>query len=222
MNYAELAAAVASTTVNEFAPEDMARFAQLTEQKVYNAVQFPSLRKNVRGLLAGGVPYLNTPDDFLSVYSIAVMTASGAYEYLLNKDVSYIRQVYPFPGAAGVPKCYAIFGPATTNAEPPAVTNELALLLGPTPNAAYQVELHYNHMPESIVTAGTTWLSENFSSVLLNGMLTEAARFMKEEADVIAEYDKMFNVSMTQAKRLGDGLQRGDSYRDSQAKQVVP
>jgi len=221
MNYAELAAAVASTTVNEFAPEDMARFAQLTEQKVYNAVQFPSLRKNVRGLLTSNVPYLNTPDDFLSVYSIAVMLPSGSYEYLLNKDVSYIRQVYPFPGAVGVPKCYAIYGAATTNDAVPLVTNELALILGPTPNASYQVELHYNHMPESVVTAGSTWLSENFSAVLLNGMLTEAARFMKEEPDVIAEYDKMFAVSLAQAQRLGDGLQRTDSYREPQAKRTV-
>jgi hypothetical protein len=208
MNYSELAAAVASTTVNEFAADDMARFARLTEQKVYNAVQFPALRKNVTGNLTPAGPYLTLPADFLYPYSLAVVTPSGDYEYLVDKDVNYIRQAYPGPASTGVPKCYAIFDQDT-------------LIVGPTPAANYAVELHYGYYPESIVTAGTTWLGDNFDSVLLNGMLVEAARFMKEEQDVIALYVKMFDESMMQLKRLGDGLLRMDAYRTPQVRVPV-
>ena len=208
MNYAELAAAVASTTVNEFAADDMARFARLTEQKVYNAVQFPALRKNVTGNLTPAGPYLTLPDDFLYPYSLAVVTPSGDYEYLVDKDVNYIRQAYPGPASTGVPKCYAIFDQDT-------------LIVGPTPAANYAVELHYGYYPESIVTAGTTWLGDNFDSVLLNGMLVEAARFMKEEQDVIALYVKMFDESMMQLKQLGDGKLRMDTYRTPQVRVPV-
>ena len=208
MNYSELAAAVASTTVNEFAADDMARFARLTEQKVYNAVQFPALRKNVTGNLTPAGPYLTLPADFLYPYSLAVVTPSGDYEYLVDKDVNYIRQAYPGPASTGVPKCYAIFDQDT-------------LIVGPTPAANYAVELHYGYYPESIVTAGTTWLGDNFDSVLLNGMLVEAARFMKEEQDVIALYVKMFDESMMQLKRLGDGLLRMDTYRTPQVRVPV-
>ena len=208
MNYSELAAAVASTTVNEFAADDMARFARLTEQKVYNAVQFPALRKNVTGNLTPAGPYLTLPADFLYPYSLAVVTPSGDYEYLVDKDVNYIRQAYPGPASTGVPKCYAIFDQDT-------------LIVGPTPAANYAVELHYGYYPESIVTAGTTWLGDNFDSVLLNGMLVEAARFMKEEQDVIALYVKMFDESMMQLKQLGDGKLRMDTYRTPQVRVPV-
>jgi hypothetical protein len=208
MNYSELAAAVASTTVNEFAADDMARFARLTEQKVYNAVQFPALRKNVTGNLTPAGPYLTLPADFLYPYSLAVVTPSGDYEYLVDKDVNYIRQAYPGPASTGVPKCYAIFDQDT-------------LIVGPTPAANYAVELHYGYYPESIVTAGTTWLGDNFDSVLLNGMLVEAARFMKEEQDVVALYVKMFDESMMQFKQLGDGKLRMDTYRTPQVRVPV-
>jgi hypothetical protein len=186
----------------------MARFARLTEQKVYNAVQFPALRRNVIGALTTASSYLTLPDDFLYPYSLAVVTPSGDYEYLLDKDVNYIRQAYPGPAYTGVPKYYAVF-------------DENSLIVGPTPAANYVVELHYGYYPESIVTAGTSWLGDNFDSVLLNGMLVEAARFMKEEQDVVALYVKMFDESMMQLKQLGDGKLRMDTYRTPQVRVPV-
>jgi len=200
MNYAELSAAVASTTVNEFAAEDMARFAHLAEQKVYNAVQFPALRKNVTGNLTPAGPYLTLPPDFLYPYSLAVVLPSGEYQFLVDKDVNYIRQAYPGPASTGVPKCYAVFDQNT-------------LIVGPTPGTNYAVELHYGYYPESIVAAGNTWLGDNFDSALLNGMLVEAARFMKEEADVIGMYVKLFDESLMQLKQLGQGRLMTDTYR---------
>ena len=208
MNYSELAAAVASTTVNEFAADDMARFARLTEQKVYNAVQFPALRKTRILTTTLGNAALVLPADFLYPYSLAVVTPSGAYQYLVDKDVSFLRAAYPTPSATGVPQYYAIQDADT-------------VLLGPTPAAAYPAELNYGYYPESIVTAGTTWLGDNFDSVLLNGMLVEAARFMKEEQDVIALYVKMFDESMMQARQLGDGKLQMDTYRTPQARVPV-
>lgn len=208
MNYAELCTAVADTIENSFSADDLARFARLTEQKVYNAVQIPALRKNSLGSLSTGNPYLTLPDDFLYVYSLAVLQGDGSYAYVLNKDVNYIREMYPFPTSTGVPRAYSQFDANT-------------LLMGPTPNAALQVELHYGYYPESIVTAGNTWLGDNFDSVLLNGMLMEAARFIKEDDDVVKLYDKMFMDSMTQLKALGDGKLRQDSYRSGQARVPV-
>ena len=205
MNYSELAAAVASTTVNEFAADDMARFARLTEQKVYNAVQFPALRKTSMLTTVLGNSSLALPTDFLYPYSLAVVAPNGEYNFLVNKDVSFIRSAYPTPLFGGVPKYYAILDQDTA-------------LLGPTPAAAYTAELNYGYYPESIVTAGTTWLGDNLDSVLLNGMLVEAARFMKEEADVVAMYVKMFDESMMQARQLGDGKLQMDTYRTPQVR----
>lgn len=208
MTYTELAAAVASTTVNEFPAEDMARFARLTEQKIYNAVQFPALRKTSPLTITLGNPVVALPPDFLYPYALSVVTLDGEYRYLTPKDVSYIRAAYPSPLATGVPQCYAI-------------TDTANILVGPTPAAAYNAELNYGFMPESIVTAGTTWLGDNFDSVLLNGMLVEAARFMKEEPDVVALYTKMFDESMMQARQLGDGKMQSDTYRTPQARVPV-
>lgn len=208
MNYTELCDAVVSTTANPFAAADLARFCALTEQKVYNAVQIPALRKNQLGTLSANVPYLTLPIDFLYPYSLAVISGDGSYTYLLNKDVNYIREMYPFPAATGVPRAYAQFDADT-------------LLLGPTPTAGLQVELHYGYYPTSIVTAGTSWLGDNFDSVLFNGMLCEAARFMKEEPDVIAGYEKAFMESMELLKQLGDGKLRQDAYRSGQVRQPV-
>jgi hypothetical protein len=208
MNYTELCAAVSNTIENPFSADDLARFARLTEQKVYNAVQIPALRRNQIGSLSTGNPYLTLPDDFLYVYSLAVLQVDGSYAYVLNKDVNYIREMYPFPTSTGVPRAYAQFDANT-------------LLLGPTANAPLQVELHYGYYPESIVTASTTWLGDNFDSVLLNGMLLEAARFIKEDEDVVKLYDKMFMDSMAQLKQLGDGKLRQDAYRSGQARVPV-
>jgi len=196
-------------------------FTQQAEQKIYNTVQIANLRKNVTGILTPDNKYLATPSDFLSVYSLAVVAGDGSYEYLLNKDVNFIRQAYPSPNDTGLPKYYAIFGPTTTNSPTPVITNELSFIMGPTPDDAYEVELHYFYYPESIVTAGTSWLGDNFDSALLNGALVEAIRFIKGEADVVAMYEKMYTDSLLLLKNLGDAKQRGDAYREGQVKMQV-
>ena len=233
MNYAALSSQIQAFTENTFpdayladggsvsSETQIAQFVQLAEQRIYNTVQFPSLRKNVTGAVTPSNKYLSSPGDFLAVYSMAVIDATGRYEYLLNKDVNFIRQAYPNPTSLGIPKYYALFGPTTTNNTPPVITNELSFILGPTPDAAYSVELHYYYYPESIVTAGTTWLGDNFDSVLLYGALVEAGIFMKAEAETMLVYQKKYEDALAQAKRLGDGLERGDSYRNGQYRQAV-
>jgi len=196
--------------------EQLDTFIRQAEQRIYNSVQFPSIRKNVTGVTTNGNKYLSSPGDFLAVYSMAVIDGSGNYEYLLNKDVNFIRAAYPSPTDTGKPEYYALFGPTTTNTTPPVITNELTFILGPTPNASYSVELHYYYYPESIVTAGSSWLGDNFSSLLLYASLLEAYTYMKGEADVIANYEKRYNEAMMLAKRLGDGMERSDAYRSGQ------
>jgi hypothetical protein len=199
----------------------IAQFVKLAEQRIYNTVQFPSLRKNVTGSTSTANKYLSSPPDFLAVYSMAVIDGDGRYEYLLNKDVNFIRQAYPNPTSTGIPKYYALFGPTTTNTIPPTLTNELSFIMGPTPDAVYGIELHYFFYPESIVTAGTTWLGDNFDSVLLYGALVEAAIFMKAEAETLITYQKKYEDALMQAKRLGDGMERTDAYRTGQFRQAV-
>jgi len=165
--------------------------------------------------MESGNKYLACPTDFLSPHSVAVIKADGAYEYLLDKDVNYIRQVYPSPTSTGTPKYYAIFGPTSTDQA------ELSFILGPTPDSAYSVELHYYYYPESIVTAGQSWLGDNMDSVLLYGSLVEAYTFMKGEADLIQLYELKYNQALALAKRLGDGLEKQDSYRSGQARVSV-
>ena len=273
------------------------RLIQQAEQKIYNSVQIPPLRKNVIGTATQNNPYLSCPDDYLSSFSLAVIDPiTGAYEYLLNKDVNFIRQSYPPPNSSGTPKYYSLFGPRYT------AKNELSFLLGPTPDANYQMELHYYAYPVSIiqnvaatlgaitnpgsgytdgyytnvpaiggvgdgallnitvsggiVTAaslayggsgynegntlsatigtsgsgfavtiatvnnptGTSWIGDNFDSVLLNGVLAEAATYMKQEPDMVKLYTQRFQESLMQLNRLGTGLERGDAYRDGQSK----
>jgi hypothetical protein len=197
-------------------------FIKQAEQRIFNTVQFPSIRKNVTGTLTINNKYLSSPSDFLSVYSMAVIDATGRYEYLLNKDVNFIRQAYPDPTSTGIPKYYALFGPTTTNNTPPVITNELSFMVGPTPDAAYSVELHYFYYPTSIVEAGTTWLGDNFDSVLLYGALVEAAIFMKIDAQTEGlVLDTKYKEALALAKRLGDGLERQDAYRSGQYRQAV-
>lgn len=201
--------------------EQVNTFIQQAEQRIYNSVQFPSIRKNVTGTTTNGNKYLSSPSDFLAVYSMAVIDGDGNYEYLLNKDVNFIRAAYPNPSSTGLPQYYALFGPTTTNDNPPLLTNELSFILGPTPDDAYDVELHYYFYPESIVTATNTWLGDNFDSILLYGSLLEAYTFMKGEADVIAGYQKRYDEGMLLAKRLGDGMERTDAYRTGQIRMPV-
>jgi hypothetical protein len=303
MNYAALSANIQAYTENTEADfiAEIPVFVQQAEQRIYNNVQFPSIRKNVTGVMSLNNKYLACPTDFLAVYSMAVIDATGAYEYLLNKDVNFIRQAYPLPTDTAIPKYYALFGPQSTNAA------ELSFILGPTPDANYNVELHYYFYPESIVqspvatlgaitggsaytsgtylnvsltggsgssaaanivvsggavtsvtltqggtgyvvgntlsaaastiggtgssfsipvatvtnSSGTTWLGDNFDSVLLYGSLVEAYTYMKGETDMLALYNQKYMEAMALAKRLGDGMERQDAYRSGQFRQRV-
>jgi hypothetical protein len=217
MNYSELTTAIQDYTENTFTSTDLATFVEQAEQRIYNSIQFPSLRKNVTGTATLNNKYLSCPNDFLSPYSLAIVDGDGAYEYLLNKDVNFIRQAYPTPTATGTPKYYAIFGPQSGD------VNELSFILGPTPDANYTAELHYYYYPPSITTAasGTSWLGDNFDSVLLYGSLVEAYTFMKGEPDLLQLYNAKYNEALQLAKRLGDGLERQDSYRAGQVRVPV-
>lgn len=301
MNYTQLVSEIESYTENTFSSADVNTFIEQAEQRIYNTVQFPSLRRNSTGTLTSSNPYLSAPDDYLSTYSLAVIDTSGNYTYLLNKDVNYIREAYPGPTSTGLPKCYAIFGPQYTQ------NNELSFMVGPTPDLSYAVELHYFFYPPSIVqgivatvtisailnsyvngtyynvpvlgatsgtgalatvvvasstistvtisnggsgyavsgvctvsmssvnagadfgvvvatvlnSTGTTWLGDNYDSVLLYGALVEAYTFMKGETDMVALVDKKYNEALAQAKRLGDGMERQDAYRSGQYRQRV-
>jgi hypothetical protein len=217
MNYTQLSAAIQAYTENPSADfvAQIPTFVQQAEQRIYNSVQFPSLRKNVTGSTTGNNKYLACPSDFLAVYSMAVVDGTGAYEYLLNKDVNFIRQAYPTPTSTGLPKYYALFGPQYND------PNELTFILGPTPDATYVVELHYFFYPPSIVTASTSWLGDNFDSVLLYGSLVEAYTYMKGEADMMQLYNQKYIEALTLAKRLGDGMERQDAYRSGQVRAQV-
>jgi hypothetical protein len=223
MNYAQLSAAITAYAESDeqLFVENIPVFVELAEQRIYNSVQLSYLRKNVTGNASQNNKYLSTPSDFLSVYSVAVIKANGEYEYLLNKDVNFIRQSYPSPTDTGLPKYYAIFGPTTTSDNPPALTNEISLILGPTPDSAYSIELHYFFYPESIVTAGTTWLGDNFDSALLYGAMREACIFQRQEPDVVANYEQKYQESMMLLKQLGDGKERQDAYRSGQVRYPV-
>ena len=237
MTYTELVAAIQSYTENQFPATTLAdnttvssttqinTLIEQAEQRIYNSVQFPSIRKNQYSLITANNKYISLPNDFLAVYSLALVTGvtnanldTGTYEYLLNKDANFIRQAYPTPNDTGEPKYYALFGPTILNS---AITNELSLILGPTPDAAYYVELHYFYYPESITTAGTSWLGDNFDSVLLYGSLVEAMTYMKGEADMVTLYNTKYNEALALAKRLGDGMERQDAYRSGQYRQAV-
>jgi len=227
MNYTTLYNTIQTYTENQFpdvylasgatvsATTQINTFIQQAEQRIYNSVQFPSLRRNVTGFTTTSNKYLACPSDFLATYSMAVVAADGSYEYLLNKDVNFIRQAYPQPTDTDIPKYYALFGPSFSS------SNELSFILGPTPDAIYTMELHYFFYPESIVTTNTSWLGDNFDSVLLYGSLVEAYTFMKGEADIISGYDAKYKEALALAKRLGDGMERQDAYRSGQYRQAV-
>jgi hypothetical protein len=218
MNYAALVTAISDYTENTFQTVNVNTFIQQAEQRIYNTIQFPFLRKNVTGTVTANNKYLSCPEDYLSSYSLAVIDAAGAYSFLLNKDVNFIREAYPTPTDTAIPKYYALFGPTVSGST---ISNELSFILGPTPNATYSVELHYYYYPESITTASTTWLGDNFDSVLLYGSLVEAITYMKGEADMVALYDGKYKEALMLAKRLGDGLERQDAYRSGQYRQAV-
>ncbi len=188
--------------------EQINTFIRQAEQRIFNTVQLLDLRKNVTGNCTIGNRYLSVPSDWLANFSVAVIDASGNYEYLLNKDVSFIRQSFPNPSATGIPYCYAYF-------------DKDSFILGPTPDAAYTIELHYFYYPPSIVDAGTSWLGDNFDSTLLYGTLLEAYTFMKGEEDVLKQYQQRYDEAMAMLKQLGEGKNRQDSYRSGQVRYPV-
>lgn len=191
------------------AKEQIDTFIKEAEQRIYNSVQILALRKNVIGQTTASNKYLSTPSDWLANFSLAVIDpTTGEYEYLLNKDVNYIRQAFPFPATTGKPTHYAYF-------------DEDSYILGPTPDDAYTMELHYFFYPPSIVDAGTSWLGDNFDSVLLYGSLLEAYTYMKGETDVIQNYTARYNESLALLKQLGEGKNRQDMYRTQQARVPV-
>ena len=208
MDYTALTTNIQDICETTFTADVLAMFTQQAEEKIYNSVQIPALRKNVTGTISSNNKYLTMPTDFLWSYSLAVISAADVYTYLINKDVNFMREAYPNPSDKGVPKHYAYFDDDT-------------FILGPTPETSYNTELHYGYYPESIVTAGTTWLGENFDSALLNGALIEAIRFMKGEADVVAMYESLYAQSITLLKNLGDGKLREDAYRSGQVRTTV-
>jgi len=222
MNYAALSAAIQAYTENTEADfvANIPVFVTQAEQRIYNTVQFPSIRKNMTGVVSTTSTYLSAPDDYLASYSLAVIDADGNYEYLLNKDVNFIRQAYPKATDIGLPKYYALFGPTVSGST---ITDELTFILGPKPDANYTVELHYYYYPESITVAadGRTWLGDNFDSVLLYGSLVEAYTYMKGEQDMMALYNGKYQEALALAKRLGDGMERQDAYRSGQYRQAV-
>jgi hypothetical protein len=214
MNYSQLVVAISDYAENTFQTVDVNLFITQAEQRIYNTVQFPSLRKNVTGTVAINTKYLACPEDFLAPYSLAIFPVGGGdYTYLLNKDVNFMREAYPNPTSTGTPKYYSLFGPAVSGTT---ISNELTFILGPTPDATYSAELHYYYYPESITTAssGQTWLGDNFDSVLLYGSLVEAYTYMKGEVDMMQLYDTKYREALAIAKRLGDGLEKQDSYRN--------
>jgi hypothetical protein len=222
VNYAELVAAVSDYTENTFPTAQMNVFIKQAEQRIYNSVQIANLRKNVYGQVTASNQYLQCPLDFLSVYSLAIITNvtgvdlnTGTYEFLINKDVNFIRQAYPTPNDKGVPRYYALFGPRSDD------VTELTFILGPTPLASYYTELHYYYYPESIVSASTTWLGDNFDSALFNGTMLEAITYMKGEPDMVKLYGDRYVQSISLLKNLGDGKQRMDAYRDGQVRVAV-
>ncbi len=217
MTYTELVAAIESYAQNYEADfvANIPLFIKQAETRVYNTVLIPALRKNVIGLTAAGNKYLACPIDFLSVMSMAVIDGTGNYEYLLNKDVNFLRASYPNPNTTGLPQYYALFGPTVISN---IVTNELSFILAPTPDVSYNVEMHYYYYPESIVDAGSSWLGDNYDPVLLYGALVEAIIYMKGEEDMVKYYQTKYGEALQQLIRLGGALERGDAYRDGQYK----
>jgi len=207
VNYTELKANVEDICEQTFTADQHAMFAQQAEQKIYNTVQLPALRKNQTGTLTSGNKYLTMPTNMLYVFSLAIISGSD-YIYLLDKDSNFIREAYPNPATTGVPKHYAIF-------------DDTSFIVGPTPNADFSAEIHFGYYPESIVTAGTTWLGTNFDSALLNGALIEAIRFQKGEADMVSLYETLYTQAISLLKNLGDGKLREDTYRSGQVRREV-
>lgn len=191
MNYTELTNNIQDICETTFTSSQIALFVQQAEQNIAMLVELPSFRKNSVATVTAGNQYLTTPNNFVRLYSLAV--DNNGYEYLRQKDVSFIREAYPSAASESVPKYYAIF-------------DENTILLGPTPDSDYTVELHYKVVPPSIVDEGTTWLGETYDAALLNGTLVEALRFQKGESDLVEFYQQLYMQSITLLKQLSDNM----------------
>ena len=208
-NFPDTVVATTTATTTSFLTKDQVdTFIRQAEQRIYNSVNLPVMRENVTGNCTSGNRFLATPTDWLSTFSLARINVDGSYDYLLNKDVEFIRESFPIPATTGAPTHYAIF-------------DENTFILGPTPDADYTMELLYYAYPASIVTSGTTWLGTNFDSVLLYGSLLEAYAFMKGEKDVNDNYVARYNEALAMLKQLGEGKDRQDTYRTTQARVQV-
>lgn len=232
MNYTELKKAIRGYVENDFptitfadsvttytSDDQLATFVKQAEQRIFNSLQPPIFRKSVIGVFDADNPYLTCPDDFLSPFSLAVINlTTGRRDFLLNKDVEFIREAYPIPTSTGRPRHYALFGPMVNGG---VITNDISIIVGPTPDLNYQAELHYFYYPESIVDAGTSWLGDNFDTVLLYGALQEAYTFIKAEPDMLGRIDAQYKEALALFKQLGDGKDRRDTYRDVQVRYPV-
>jgi hypothetical protein len=216
MDYTALKVAVEDTVENTFSSVDFATLTKLAEQKIYQTVQLPILRKDATLALTSGAQNVNLPSDFLAAYSVAVystLLGGGDRAFLLNKDVNFMRESYPNPATTGTPRYYALDGTSTALIQ--------KIILGPTPGANFSLDLNYFYQPQSIVAAGNTWLGDNFDTVLFNAVMVEAARFMKAEQDIVQLYVSQFNDSILLLKNLGDGKNRTDAYRSGQVRNPV-
>jgi hypothetical protein len=186
-------------------------FVRQAEERIYRTVMIPELRKNVTGSLTSGNKYLARPSDFLAVFSLAVIDSTGAYQYLIDKDVNFIREAYPYPATSGVPRYYAQFDGDTAS---PSFGN---FILGPTPNQSYEAELHYYYDPPSIVVTETSWLGENAETALLYGSIVEAYTYQKGDADLLQLYTSRYMEAMSQLFGI-DLRSKRDDYRNGQVR----
>ena len=210
MNYTQLVQAIkdyTESTETSFVSH-IDEFIKQAEKKIYNEVQLPYLRKNVTGNATLGNKYVQTPSDFLAVYSMSIIDGSSDQHFLLNKDVNFIREAYANASTQAQPKYYALFDHNT-------------FILGPTPDSAYNIELHYYYFPTSIVSVSTTWLGDNYEQALLYACLVQAYTYLKGEPDLLANYEKQYQENMVQLKMLGDGKDRRDAYRSGQVRYEV-
>jgi len=210
MTYAELVAQIGSYTENSYSTVDVNTFITQAENRIFNSVNLPDLRRNDTGGISAANKYLNVPLDWLATYSLAVIdNATNEYTFLLNKDVNFIRQSFPDTDAThfGKPQYYAVFDDET-------------FILGPTPDINYGAELHYFFYPESITTAtsGKSWLGDNYSTALLYGSLLEANTYLMSNAEKMSMLDKRYNEAMVELLSLGEGKNTRDAYRSGQAR----
>jgi hypothetical protein len=208
MNYNQLVAEIQSYTENVFSTTDVNTFITQAEQRIANAVQLPASFQYSTLTTSIGVATLTLPADYLATFSVALQLPSGAQAYLLNKDFTFLREAFPTT-ATGQPQYYAL-------------SQAYEITLAPIPGAVYPVNVAYYGYPDSItLPAGTSWLGDNFSSVLLYGSLVEAYTFMKGDQDVMALYDTKFKEAMGLLKQLADAKNRQDTFRSDQVRYPV-